>query len=419
MSHKPQHDERVKHQAQRAGSNVLERQEESQSDPLGGLAQGFPTTPGAAPAILSRKIRHLQRTAGNSAVQSLIRTREASAPAVRVQRLAYDQPVRARELRTVFKVPGKSTYILTGRDGSKVVAKFEPGSETQQQKRARITATNLMAKQILPNVPSFKFLSQEDLTALSQIPATWGADAVSLAGIAGAALPGGPFVGLKLEFVNVGDNLEDMMNKAVPNAAPGPGPGRPAPAPPGGAPAAVGPAPARPVLPPRVQTEAMLLLQNNPLIWVDFGRMAAFDLFVGNVDRFHTVTPTVNVQNLDFTGGADPSAVALDNFNPGSSIWAMKNDDRLVGSGFPESLKKSSAVKAYSQALVSFITGRVGIDVQKTYEDAFANGFHKSRDMIKANKALLKDAATKSTQANEKERADYYSFLLERVKLMK
>ncbi len=352
-------------------------------------------------------------------MQSLIGTREDPARAIRLQRLAYDKPVRARELQTVFKVPGKSTFILTGRDGSKLVAKFEPGSETQDQKKARLLATNLMAKQILPNVPSFQFLTQEDLTALSQVPANWGADAVSLSGIAASAMPGGQFAGLKLEFLPVGDSLEDMINKAVPGAAQGPGPGRPAPAPPGGAPAAVGPAPARPVLPPRVQTEAMLLLQSNPLIWVDFGRMAAFDLFVGNVDRFHTVTPTVNVQNLDFTGGANPSAVALDNFNPGSSIWAMNNDDVSFGRGFPEPLRKSSAIKTYAQAVVSFIAGQVGIAVQKTYEDAFATGFNRSRDAIKDNKALLKDAVTRSTRAQEQERVDYYSFLLERVKLMK
>lgn len=289
-------------------------------------------------------------------------------------------------------MPGKSTFILTGRDGSKLVAKLEPGSEAQDQKKARLLATNLMAKQSLPNVPSFQFLTQEDLTALTQVPANWGADAMSLSGIAASAMPG---------------------------TAPGPGPGRPAPAPPGGAPAAVGPAPARPVLPPRVQTEAMLLLQSNPLIWVDFGRMAAFDLFVGNVDRFHTVTPTVNVQNLDFTGGANPSAVALDNFNPGSSRWAMKNDDVSFGRGFPEPFRKSSAIKTYAQAVVSFIAGQVGIAVQKTYEDAFVTGFNRSRDAIKDNKALLKDAATRSTRAQEQERVDYYSFLLERVKLMK
>lgn len=418
MSNKRQGDERVEHSSHRAGSNVLERREESESALLGGL-QGIQATAGATPAVLTRQIRYLQRTAGNGAVQSLLGTREDSAHTIRLQRLAYDKPVRARELQTVFKVPGKSTFILTGRDGSKLVAKFEPGSETQDQKRARILATNLMAKQILPNVPSFQFLAPEDLTALSQVPANWGADAVSLAGAATAAMPGGPFVGLKLEFLSVGDNLEDMINKVVPGNAPGPGPGRPAPPPPGGAPAAVGPAPARPVLPPRVQTEAMLLLQNNPLIWVDFGRMAAFDLFVGNVDRFHTVSATVNVQNLDFTGGADPSAVALDNFNPGSSIWAMKNDAIAFGQAFPEPLRKSSAVKTYTQAVVSYIAGQVGIGVQKPYEDAFATGFHTSRDAIKANKVLLKDAVTRSTRAQEKERVDYYSFLLERVKLMK
>jgi hypothetical protein len=418
MSHKTQDDERVKHSSHRAGTNVLEPRKESEPTPLGGL-HGIQKTNGAAPEVLSRQIRYLQRTAGNGAVQSLIGTREGSPPAIRLQRLAYDKPVRARELQTVFKVPGKSTFILTARDGSKLVAKFEPGSETQEQKKARLLATNLMAKQLLPNVPSFQFLTQDDLTALTQVPANWGADAVSLAGIATAAMPGGQFAGLKLEFLPVGDSLEDMINKAVPGNAPGPGPGRPAPPPPGGAPAAVGPAPARPVLPPRVQTEAMLLLQNNPLIWVDFGRMAAFDLFVGNVDRFHTVTPTVNVQNLDFTGGANPSAVALDNFNPSSSIFAMKNDDRSFGRSFPEPLRKGSAVKTYAQAVVSFIAGQVGIDVQKTYEDSFATGFHMSRDAIKANKGLLKDAVTRSTRAQEQERIDYYSFLLERVKLIK
>jgi hypothetical protein len=418
MSNKTQGDERVKHSSHRAGPNVLERREESEPAPLGGL-QGIQATAAATPAVLTRQIRYLQRTAGNGAVQSLIGTREDSARTIRLQRLAYDKAVRARELQTVFKVPGKSTFILTGRDGSKLVAKFEPGSETQDQKRARILTTNLMAKQILPNVPSFQFLTPEDLTALTQVPANWGADAVSLAGAATAAMPGGPFVGLKLEFLSVGDNLEDMINKVVPGNAPAPGPGRPAPPPPGGAPAAVGPAPARPVLPPRVQTEAMLLLQNNPLIWVDFGRMAAFDLFVGNVDRFHTASATVNVQNLDFTGGADPSAVALDNFNPGSSIWAMKNDAIAFGQGFPEPLRKGSAVKTYTQAVVSYIAGQVGIGVQKAYEDAFTTGFHTSRDAIKANKDLLKDAVTRSTRAQEKERVDYYSFLLERVKLMK
>jgi hypothetical protein len=308
----------------------------------------------------------------------------------------------------VFQVPGKSTYIVTGRDGSKLVVKFEPGSESQDQKKARISATNLLAKQLLPNVPNFQFLSSDERTALSQVPVAWGADAKSLSQIAVDAM----FVGLKLEFLPVGDNLEDMINKALPGATATPAPAGPAAA-------AGGAAPTRPQLPPQVQTEAMVLLQSNPTIWVDFGRMAAFDLFVGNADRFHTVTPTVNVQNLDFTTGANPSAVALDNFNPTASIFAMKNDDRSFGRSFPEPLKKSSAVKGYSQAVVSNITAKVGIDALNTYDDAFVAGFNMSRNAIKGQKANLKDAVNRSTLAHEQAKADYYSFLLARVKLMK
>jgi hypothetical protein len=147
--------------------------------------------------------------------------------------------------------------------------------------------------------------------------------------------------------------------------------------------------------------------------------MAAFDLFVGNADRFHTVTPTVNVQNLDFTKGVSPTAVALDNFNPAASIFAMKNDEIAFGKSFPEALRKSSAVKAYGQAVVSNISSKVGIDAQNIYGVAFIEGFNRSRDAIKDQKANLKDAVHRSTQAQEQSKVDYYSFLLERVKLMK
>lgn len=99
-------------------------------------------------------------------MQSLI----TAGKGIRLQRLAYDKPLTARELQKVYKVKGKSTFILTGRDGSQLVAKFEPGSEAQDQKRARLMATNLLAKQILPNVPSFQFLTASDLTALTQVP---------------------------------------------------------------------------------------------------------------------------------------------------------------------------------------------------------------------------------------------------------
>src|SRR5687767_7421691 len=138
MSNQAQSDERVRHSAHRAGSKVLERRKEPEAAPLVVGLQGIRATAGAPPAIRSRQIRYLQRTAGNSAVQSMIGTSKTSAPAIFLQRLAYNQPVRARELKTVFQVPKKSTFILTGRDGSKVVAKFEPGSETQDQKRARL-----------------------------------------------------------------------------------------------------------------------------------------------------------------------------------------------------------------------------------------------------------------------------------------
>jgi len=238
----------------------------------------------------------------------------AGAPVQRL--LAHTSPIAHGDVVTVRQVGGKLVYILDGRPNNGiVVVKFEVfGNESLARYRDRSEALRAIAASVLQNVPGTAPLTPADMGEIAQIPANaGGADLAHLKTMAAGVLNNqqgyDTLLAMKMENINVGQNLEDMVTAAnqaaqqapvaaaVPAAAPGPGRG--------GRVRGRGAGPAAP--PPVVSPQSA--------VWREFGRMAAFDLLVSNNDRF--APDRVNLQNVDMTG---QQGVSLDVVDPNSRL---------------------------------------------------------------------------------------------------
>lgn len=352
---------------------------------------------GSAPdSVLSRQMMSLQRTAGKRAVQSLVRTSAPPAHAVVIQRLAWNNMILRNDVADVKQVGTKSTFIVTGTDGNRVVFKVESSSETAEVRKARYRSTMNIAKRILPNVPQYDFISKIELTELVNLPASVTGDADLVRSTAKKALTNAQDLAVRLSLVDVGDNLEDMMLKAAP-AVPG------APARPQNLTAGIG-------LPLPKKTAAMQLLENNPVVWRQLGSIAAFDLLVGQSDRFQA-DGSVNLQNLDFNS-AGTRAVALDNFDPFRSMQTIIDLDEKLADG----LKTKAAAKAYSDSAVAQICAQVGIVVSS---DDFYRGFNDARKALRKKLlGAIDQGKKKSKKDEEPERIEYLNWIRARVKMI-
>jgi hypothetical protein len=176
-------------------------------------------------------------------------------------------------------------------------------------------------------------------------------------------------------------------------------------------------APARPQnraagagLPLPKKTAAMQLLENNPLVWKQLGSIAAFDLLIGQHDRFKA-DGSVNPQNLDFNS-AGTRAVALDNFDPLASMRTIIDlDETLAGA-----LKTKDAAKAYSDSAVAQLCQQIGIVVSS---DDFYRGFNDARKALRKKLlGAIDQGKKKSKKDEEPERIEYLDWIRARVKMI-
>ena len=207
------------------------------------------------------------------------------------------------------RIPGKLVFILDGGANGIVVVKFETvGRATESVARFadRQTALRAIAAQVLQNVPGASSLDAADMGAIAQINAAGGADLADLKMMADGVLNTRQgfdrLLALKMENINVGQNLEDMVKAAAQAAAAAP------------APALVAGAGGRVRAPAPVQGPAPIVRHDSPL-WQEFGKMAAFDMLVSNNDRFRP--EGVNLQNVDLHG---TQGVSLDVVDPNTPL---------------------------------------------------------------------------------------------------
>jgi hypothetical protein len=233
-----------------------------------------------------------------------------------VQRLlAHTSPIAHGDVVSVRQVGGKLVYILDGRPNNGiVVVKFEVfGNETLARYDDRSAALRTMAASMLQNVPGTAALTPADMQEIAQIPANVGGPDLAhlkmmAAGVLGNQQGFNNLLAMKMENINVGQNLEDMVaaaNQAAQQAPVAAVAGPPAALGRGGRVRGHGAGPAAP--PP-------VIAPQSP-VWQEFGRMAAFDILVSNNDRFKP--DGVNLQNVDMRG---QQGVSLDVVDPNSRL---------------------------------------------------------------------------------------------------
>ena len=287
-----------------------------------------------------------------------------------VQRvLAHNQPIVAAEVASVQQAGGKLVFILDGGAHGQVVVKFETfgATESLAQYGDRSAALRSIAAGVLQNVPGSSALTAADMTAIAQIPAAVGGDLAFLKSMAAGVLAGSQgydrLLAMKMQHVNVGQNLQDLVTAAAGPALAVAG-AAPVPALAGGGRARARPAaaPARP---------AAVIPANSPL-WGEFGKMAAFDLLVSNNDRF---SPTgVNLENIDLHGA---QGVSLDVVDPNSP---------LLGTERWEGEAEFRAPAAWAQARVGELCDALHINPLYFAQvlAAFTAGFVAAKTQLKA-----------------------------------
>lgn len=269
-------------------------------------------------AIATRPLSRLQKLA------------DARTPMQRV--LSHTTPIVTGEVDVIVQ-RADSVWELTNQAGETVIIKFEPMmNKTAAEFEARAELTREMAFLVLERVPDANPVDandeQEILAACAL--AAGNADAALLANRLQTRAANNDYV-YKCQTVDVGDNLLDMGIAAnlisAANYKPLPGltgkkPGQAA---------------------SDVHKDIM-----NPKMMTSLGKMAAFDLIVGNEDRFHHDTSRpVNLKNLDVGGGV---ALGIDNLNPftdlvpGLANW-------LAAPVF----KEDGTVEDYAQSVVEYL----------------------------------------------------------------
>jgi hypothetical protein len=201
--------------------------------------------------------------------------------------LSMNARIRTTNVERVTRIGEKLVFVLTGNANDTVIVKFEmPGSrESIPHFAQRQEVTQKLARHVFDAAPEAKRLDQQELQALRELDVE-GSESLHrvLTETHGGQGLTELSIALKIQYVEVGESLLDMIE--------------------GG----------------RVSRK-VIWSQNVKQL----GKMAFFDLLVGNVDRFHEprgISPTrqyyVEPENLDFrtTEEGRLEAVPLDNLSP-------------------------------------------------------------------------------------------------------
>lgn len=182
--------------------------------------------------------------------------------------------------------PQKLVFRLRGRKGTSLIIKVETANEEGGSYSGRERELYALARAVLKNTPEAEQLTPNDIAAIDAIPDDMGAAADLKQTIRDIPdqVPGVLF--LKVESVGVGVNLQDLWQGGPEHQT-------------------------------QKQNQKLTKILFNQSVMRNLGRMAAFDLLVGNSDRFGT-DRQVNPENVDFTRGG--SVLPLDNLDPLSRV---------------------------------------------------------------------------------------------------
>lgn len=266
-----------------------------------------------------------------------------------------DKSFEAKGVSGVERIGDKLVFVVTDNDGGRFVIKFETrlSSERADDFAMRQLLTVTTARACLDCVPESRVLTSGEMAELKKLPdGLKGLDALKKV-LARPADGGQPLLDvslvLKMEHVDVGKSLQDMIAQAKQTAKPLP--------------------------------KALATRENMRQL----GRMAMFDLMLGNTDRFHEPSGRareyVNLENIDFRRDGDLfELVPLDNF----SI-----SDRLsLGLAAFQStelpLIKDLALRTeYSQDAVAWMLGEIQVANLPTsalplLQKSFLDGMHET-----------------------------------------
>ena len=275
----------------------------------------------------------VQRLAGNAIT---IRTLGGSAPVQR--QLVYNQPLQAADIQIVTELKAGSVWRLESANGDRIVVKAEVynANEGAPGYDARHEVTTEFAQQ-LPGAPGVVPLTAGDQAILNALPAaTPGGGLASLK----ATLAGAPNTTLfKAQHVDVGKSLGDVFNPR-PGAAP------------------IAPAP-------------YVAQLKKGSVHHQLGRIAVFDLMLGNTDRFSIVhgAPFANLDNLDFTAHGP---AAIDNVDPNSDLRRGWDGEAFV--------KTSAGRRTFAAGIVPFLLLKANINLTVKQVATLMDQFHAGMD---------------------------------------
>lgn len=275
----------------------------------------------------------VQRLAGNAIT---LRVLGGSAPLQR--QLVYNQPLQAADIQIVTELKAGSVWRLESANGDRIVVKAEVynPNEGAGPYAARHAVTTEFAPQ-LPGAPDVVPLPGPDQTVLNGLPAgTPGGGLASLK----ATLAGAPNTMMfKAQHVDVGKSLGDVFmprQGAVP----------------------IAPAP-------------YIAHLKKGSVHLQLGRIAAFDLMLGNTDRFRVDhgAPSANLDNLDFTAHGP---AAIDNVDPNSDLRQGWDGERFMTT--------SARRRTFAAGIVPFLLLRANINLTVKQVGTLMDQFHAGMD---------------------------------------
>jgi hypothetical protein len=309
-----------------------------------------------------------------------------------VQRvLAHNQPISAVEVTDVEQLGGKMVFRLSGAQGDSVIVKFEAHIDVQADAEARLDMTHDLATQVIDNVPGMSPLTDNDIAEIVAIPNQLG-DAALLQTIVQHPHTRATYLCIKKANVAVGKNLREMVDqeqRAGPKRL-----GRGA-----GVAGLISP--------------SQKLLQDAAVVR-SMGRAAAFDLFVGNDDRFRVQPRDTQLENIDFAKiGA--ALVNLDQFDPNRPIRPT-----TVWDGAPVLTNKAAMLK-YATELYHELFTAVGLP-DEMFDAAVAGelaaGMVDAVKKLKGFKGILTHVANNPAVGASPEKQTLAAVLLQRIALL-
>jgi len=317
--------------------------------------------------------------------------------------LNFNSPIKAEEVKEVKQAGGKLVFILTGKKGKKadkVIVKIEPvmGGESKGQMKTRNNIVQGFAEAILANVPGSSQLTEQDKHEILKLNGLGGSLDLLKRILSDTNYMANALV-LKKEHMDVGKNLGEIIQDDD-NAN------------------------ARNIIVKKVRNVKGLLLRSqkillNASIVKSLGRMAAFDLFIGNYDRFQPDAEGTNLENIDFTQ-SEKEVLSLDQLDPNSPI--VKNTGEINQWEGEEIMNNKGTMHLWGNNVYNHLFDKAKIP-DSMFDSKLSLGFISGMDeavaIIKSRKGLMKYLSLNQASWSSDENREIASALLSRINLIK